>query len=222
LAVIFLLAGYLGLQHYLGTIKKPIDEVAASPASLHENSDKLKPDLERFKTLDGDIAALNVKLAALSKITTSKMGKYKPIIVLEHFQNLKPEGVWFKSVKLGSGGADDFDLVGSGLDNLLVAEFLTALRATESQEKDAGDLRTQIGFSDLALEETQVGANSSGGGGGADWFPEMARFPVFHIKGKFVERTDPDANPQRDLGAPAPAPSQPLSEAPSKPVTAKF
>ena len=144
---------------------------------------KLNPDLERFKGLDKDIQTLNIKLDALKNITVSKISKYKPVIVLEHLQNLKPDGVWFSHVAIGTslpplerdkegangnaipesldakGSApvdnDSFEVVGQAFDNLLTAELMTAIRSTGSQELDEGDLRTQVFFADLALRRSR-------------------------------------------------------------------
>ncbi len=185
-----LFAAYIGVQYYLGTIQERIDSVDEKAASLVESTKRLQPDLERFKMLDKDIKALNVKLDALKKITVSKISRYKPVIVVEHFQNLKPEGVWFKSFKVGAAGnKDEFELRGQAFDNLLVAEMMTAMRATETQEKDDGDLRTQVRFAELMIEETQIGRE--GGGGGS--FPELATYPEFRIKGKFADHGGKDA-----------------------------
>lgn len=183
-----LLVAYMGVQYYLGTIQEQIDSVDEKTASLVESTKRLQPDLERFKMLDKDIKALNVKLDALKKITVSKISRYKPVIVVEHFQNLKPEGVWFKSFKVGvAGNKDEFELRGQAFDNLLVAEMMTAMRATETQEKDDGDLRTQVRFADLMIEETQIGRE---GGGGA--FAELAAYPEFRIKGRFADHGGKD------------------------------
>lgn len=189
-AAIILIAAYFGSNWYLGTIQEEIDRVEASAQSLKESTIKLKPDLERFKTLDADIVALNTKLKALQKVTVSKIARYKPLIAVEHFQNLRPEGVWFKALKIGINGKDDFDLIGQGFDNLIIAEFMTAIRATDSQDKDEGDLRTQVSFTDLGLAESVLGKQTATISGLPDGFAELAKYPTFHIMGHFIERTE--------------------------------
>jgi len=199
-------AVFLALQFYLGTIQNEIDVVLADVASLEESTANLSPDLERFKHLGKDISDLNSKLNALTSITVSKIAKYKPVIVLEHLQNLRPEGVWFESVRIGfgdpvaKGGAagatnqppdqaaseDSFEIRGQAFDNILTAEFMTAIRSTDSQDIDSADLRTQVYFNDLTLVEANIGKGSSARG-----FAELALFPVFSVRGYFRERSAP-------------------------------
>jgi len=199
-------AVFLALQFYLGTIQNEIDVVLADVASLEESTANLSPDLERFKHLGKDISDLNSKLNALTSITVSKIAKYKPVIVLEHLQNLRPEGVWFESVRIGfgdpvaKGGAagatnqppdqaaseDSFEIRGQAFDNILTAEFMTAIRSTDSQDIDSADLRTQVYFNDLTLVEANIGKGSSSRG-----FAELALFPVFSVRGYFRERSAP-------------------------------
>jgi len=117
-----LVAAYLGVLYYFGTVQAQIDDVDAKTASLEASTKALQPDLERFKMLNRDIDQLVSKLDSLKKITVSKISRYKPVIVVEHFQNLRPDGVWFKSLKVGTGAAkDEFELRGQAFDNLLVA-----------------------------------------------------------------------------------------------------
>ncbi len=180
-AVIAALA-FLGVQYFLGTIQERIDTTNANITSLTESYDKLAPDLAKFSGLKADVAALNTSLDALKAITVSKISKYKPVIVIEHFQNLKPEGVWFQSIKIGVESPNSFEVKGQAFDNILTAEFITALRSTESGESDESDLRTQVFFNGLVLDS----ANPPLGAG--EFFPELTLFPEFNIKGKFQER----------------------------------
>lgn len=182
-AVVVAIASFLGVQYYLGTIQEQIETTAASTQSLTDNTEKLAPVLARFKDLNRDIEELKTKLDALQAITVSKISKYKPVIVIEHFQNLKPEGVWFDSLKVGSpDNPASFELKGQAFDNVLTAELMTALRSTESQEPDEADLRTQVFFNKLALDNAVV-LNTSPEG-----FPELVSYPEFLIKGEFKER----------------------------------
>ncbi len=191
-AVVIAVVSFLGVQYYLGTIQERIDTANANVASLTDSYDKLAPDLAKFASLQTDVATLNTRLNALKAITVSKISKYKPVIVIEHFQNLKPDGVWFESLKIGVETPNSFEVKGQAFDNVLTAEFMTALRSTESGDSDDSDLRTQVFFNGLALEATKPPE-----GGVGEGFPELVSYPEFLIKGKFQER-----------GAPAePAPS---------------
>jgi Tfp pilus assembly protein PilN len=247
-AAIVAVAVFFATQYYLGNIQDQIDVVVAEAASLDENTAKLTPDLEKFKNLGKDIADLNSKLSALKSITVSKISKYKPVIILEHLQNLKPEGVWFETVRIGfnvnaaktgaAGGAgspqpaqaqaqaqaqevneDGFEVKGQAFDHILTAEFMTAIRSTENQEIDSGDLRTQVYFNELTLIDANINKAAAG-----REFPEMANYPVFNLRGHFSERSaqaHPVTPEQPSVGAidkgpkaPADAPVAPPVQAP--------
>ena len=239
-ATIVAVAVFFATQYYLGNIQDQIDGLVAEAASLDENTAKLTPDLEKFKNLGKDIAELNAKLSALKSITVSKISKYKPVIILEHLQNLKPDGVWFETVRIGfnvsaakavtAGGAglpqpaesaqaqevneDGFEVKGQAFDHILTAEFMTAIRSTENQEIDSGDLRTQVYFNELALIDANI--NKSAGGRG---FPEMANYPVFNLRGHFSERSaqaHPATPEQPPVGARDKGP-KPQTDAPVAP-----
>lgn len=182
-AVVVAVVSFLGIQYYLGTIQEQIDTANSSIQSLNENTEKLAPDLLKFKGLKADIVVLNQKLDALKAITVSKISKYKPVIVVEHFQNLKPDGIWFESLKIGGAETPDkFEVKGQAFDNVLTAEFITALRSTGSAEPDESDLRTQVFFTGLNLVGSQMPE------GPPEGFPELADYPTFTITGEYKER----------------------------------
>lgn len=180
-AVVLALCSYIGVQQYLDHMRRDIEEVNAKVSSLEESTRQLEPELKHFEELNKDIRKLNEKLGALQTITVSKISKYKPVVVIEHLQNLKPEGVWFDSLKYGIDSADRFVIKGQAFDNILTAEFMTGIRATESQEFDSSDIRTQVYFSRMILEDTTIQGATAG-------FPELIGYPVFTIRGDVQER----------------------------------
>lgn len=184
-AVLLLCAGlsFFGAQWYLGEIQKEVDESVARATSLEENAKQLEPEIERFKDLTQKKVVLNEKLDSLKRITVTKISRFEPVIVLEHFQNLKPEGIWFTQLKVGTPKAGVFSLTGQGFDNLLVAEFMTSIRATESQERDDADLRTHIFFSNLTLSRSVVG-DAPGR------YQELKGFPQFELSGAIRDKGD--------------------------------
>ncbi len=200
-AAAIMLLSFFGAHYYLSSIQDKIDVAYEQTESLKSNTQKLQPELQRFKTLDKDIQELNGKLSALKSITVSKVSKYKPVVVLEHLQSLKPDGVWFSDIKIGvsreaptpqnDGGAgggdvnqswDDFIITGQSFDNLLTAEFITAVRATSSQEAENSDLRTQVYFDDLVLQNAAIPGRPPVS------FPELSDMPEFTLIGKIKER----------------------------------
>jgi len=104
------------------------------------------------------------------------------VIVTEHLQNLKPEGVWYTEIVVGTEGADTFSIKGQAFDNLLIAELMSSIRATELQDVDDADLRTQVYFTGIELENTAVPKTAP------KTFRELQPYPEFQIKGRFVER----------------------------------
>lgn len=205
---------YFGVQSYLDGIR---DEILVTTTQVEEKDKSLKDltkETARYDQLDKDIARLNQKLDALKKITVSKIDRFKPVILLEHLQNLKPEGIWYNYLS-DSSSSNRITIVGKSFDNILVAELMTAAIATKSQEMDESDLRTQVYFDEVRLERVASnGSNSSTGRGqqgngptggvvpevpeenaGEYWtgtdslFPEMSKFPSFQLTLVYKERT---------------------------------
>ncbi|MCB9228790.1 MAG: PilN domain-containing protein [Deltaproteobacteria bacterium] len=219
------LSSWFGVQYYLGQIKEDIVKITEERQNYEKSYQRLKPDLERFSLLNREVDQLKKKLNSLRQITVSKISRYRPIILLEHLQNLKPDGLWFNFLK------DDSDeqiirLVGGAFDNLLIAEFMSALTRTKFLEVDATDLRTQVYFPRVYLERVATtGSKSSQKKGnysaesaafakiqdqqirqsaaGSYWkshekdFPEMAKFPGFEMNIRYAERSANDQNLER-------------------------
>jgi hypothetical protein len=188
-------ASFFTAQWYLGKIQEQTDEIAARATGLEESTAALQPEIQRYTNLQSKKDALNEKIDALKKITVTKISKFEPVIVLEHLQNLKPEGIWFSQLLIGLPKPGDFKILGQGFDNLLVAEFMTGIRSTETQEKDDSDLRTHIFFSNLELVNTAVGNGSS-------IFPDVGAFPSFELKGVIRDKGEPGV--PANLNAPTP------------------
>ncbi|NRA43596.1 MAG: PilN domain-containing protein [Oligoflexales bacterium] len=215
LLVLIGFGGYAAVDFYLGQVQDEIVSVNDERKDFERSYRRLKPDLERSDQLTKEVEQLNKKLNSLKQITVSKISRYKPIILLEHLQNLKPEGLWFTYLK------DESDhsiirLTGRSFDNLLVAEFMSALLATRLQEVDANDLRTQVFFSAAYLGRVSI-ANAQAKQqvrrndkeykafaatqdqkltettkGASDtsstYFPEMTKFPKFEVSIQYKER----------------------------------
>ena len=203
--VVLVLVGimaFAGVNYYHDGMREEMDKLTAEQQSKTESVTKLMPDLERFKNLGSEISELDSKVKALQAITVSHVAKYKSLIVLEHLHNLKPDGVWLNSLRIGSEGkkaeapvgaqalnpektAEDetFEINGQAYDNILTAEYITAIRSTGSQDADAADPRTLIYFSDLDLKQAEIGKLL-----GLGDFAEMSKFPSFILNGRFAER----------------------------------
>ncbi len=195
-------ASFFASQWYLGKIQEQTDEVAVRATGLEESAATLEPEITRYAGLQAKKDALNEKLNSLKKITVTKISKFEPVIVLEHLQNLKPEGIWFSKLQIGIP-AGTFKIFGQGFDNLLLAEFMTGIRSTETQEKDDSDLRTHIFFANLDLVDSAVSEGKSS-------FPDVGAFPSFELKG-LIKDKDATSVPV-NLESPAAPPPVTVSE----------
>ncbi len=136
-------AGYFGVQYYMSSAKDSIEIIENETRSIRGSIAKLKQSVDRFGTLEIDIKKLSNKVEAIKSITVSVFERYKLLIVLEHLQILQPSGVWYNTLKVEN---DKVSIKGAAFDNILVAEFLTALESTKTQEVDPVDLRTYVYF----------------------------------------------------------------------------
>ncbi len=150
----------------MSDIKDNIATVTATRNDFNEKAKQILPKLERFKTLGKDKESLMVKLRALQMITDSKLAKYRPLIAIEHLQNLKPESVWLSSLSLVEENKIELDAFAT--DNILVAEFISSLKSTQFQDIDPSDLRTQVYFSQVVLSGTSAVDAAPGQSGTAD------------------------------------------------------
>jgi Tfp pilus assembly protein PilN len=173
-------ASFFASQWYLGKIQEQTDEITLRATGLEESTAALQAEITRYAGLQAKKDALNEKIISLQRITVTKISKFEPVIVLEHLQNLKPEGIWFSRLQIGMP-AGTFKIFGQGFDNLLLAEFMTGIRSTETQEKDDSDLRTHIFFANLDLINSAVGTITSP-------FPDIGGFPTFELNGLIKEK----------------------------------
>lgn len=155
--ILVIMAANAFVDSQLIAIQDQIASINLSRDSFNEKSKSIKPQLDRFKNLGKDKDALMLKLRALKAITGSRLSKYRELIVIEHLQNLKPESVWLTNLTIDDSGMA-FDAYAT--DNILVSEFITALKSTQFQDADPSDLRTQIFFTDAILSGTsEMGLN---------------------------------------------------------------
>jgi Tfp pilus assembly protein PilN len=186
IVVILAFSGIYALQQYEASIQEKIDDANKRRESYETSLAELKPDLDRAEELKNDNKKLNELLVALQSITTSKIEKFKPVIVLEHLQSLKPEGVWYKSINFEENNR--ITLEGQAFDNILVAEFAMALRATQNQESDASDLRTQVQFGELKLKEILTTGSVELNPLPSAGVPAMTGYPTFNLSLNVVEK----------------------------------
>lgn len=141
---------YLGAEFYRSQAEEKIDHVRSISADYVSKLSRLNPQLKRFSELNTENLALQKKIKSLEQITVSNISRYKPIVLLEHLQNLKPTGVWYSYVG-NVTNKNMLHLAGGAFDNLRIAEFISNLKSTKFQETDPSDFRTQVYFKDMHL-----------------------------------------------------------------------
>lgn len=154
------------LEFHFDQIRSQIDQHRVKTEDLRAEYDGVKKNLERFEEAKKKAEEFRQMYNSLRGITESKISRFLPVILVEHIQNLKPAGIWLTSLTLGrseGGQGEGFQgdqneeplsravekklvIKGRAFDNVLLAEFLTLLKATKNQETDPADLRTQVFF----------------------------------------------------------------------------
>lgn len=216
---LILIVSWLIVQIYFNSIKQDISNINAESSQIEEDIVKLKPSVLRYKEVRGQLENIRQKILSIEKITVSKLYRYMPIILLEHLQLLKPEGVWFTSLT-DQSDLGQIKIEGGAFDNLLVAEFMHLLGDTEKTPFDYLDIRSQVGFSEVFLEKVATpGAKMTERSGSAvkskvkkafdatkdiknvkdaksnkgavdQRFPELSDFPRFYLTLKYREREE--------------------------------
>ena len=127
-----------------------VEELQTETAQIQASYDNIAQDLEKFKNLENEVATLQGKISALKQITVSKLSKYESVVLLEHLQTLKPDGLWYEKIEINSAGKR-IEAVGRSFDPILVAEFMGSLNDTKTQKVDPTDMRTQLFFSNVKI-----------------------------------------------------------------------
>jgi len=173
-----------GIYIVLDMTRSEISKMRLNHSILLSEIDAIQPDLERYENLSTKVNSLESKKTSLLRITESKMIRYLPLILLENLQLLKPEGLWFRQIgfvepegsddNLGENNANasptgtnlaeiqgrDFpvqiELVGNSFENIIIAEFMTAIKSTQNQSFERSDVRTQLFFSNVQLSFAEI------------------------------------------------------------------
>lgn len=196
------------LQLYIQDMEVRIQKQHDQRSELKTNLAKLNPKLARFNELSGNIEHLRQKINSLNEITVSKIQKFKPVILMEILQNIKPKGVWYSTL-LNESDTSIIRIAGGAFDSMLIADFISALESTQHQLIDPTDIKTKIFFSDVFLEKVHTAKASTGSEdkpsttaltdaeleknvsleqGSQRFFPEVKDFPTFEISLRYKER----------------------------------
>lgn len=168
---------WLYLSSLVDDARFEIDDIVAETTQVQASYDNIAQDLEKFKNLENEVATLQGKIAALKQITVSKITKYESVVLLEHLQTLKPDGLWYEDIKIDSN-QKTIEAFGRSFDPILVAEYMSLLEDTKTQKVDPVDLRTQLYFSDIKIQSIE---NNSEGTVAADDVLNVEKFPKYKL-----------------------------------------
>lgn len=152
--IAFLLTGQL-TSYLLETTKLETQTIITDTDEIRASINEINPQIERYKNIEREIATLNNKLNALKLITITKPERFRTIIVLEHLNNLKPEGLWYQKIAMDSPSPNKVTIEGASFDSLMVAEFMTSLKSSALTQVDPGDIRSQVVFDNIKLINTK-------------------------------------------------------------------
>lgn len=184
-----LLGGCTVSDKLIGSYEMEVAQLSAQTAEAQSNHAKIKPELAKFNSLNDDINKLKKTTESLRVITASKLEKYKPVVLLEHLHNLKPEGMWFDQIEEKT---EEKTIVvrGNSFDPILVSEFISALNATSAQSSVFSDIRTQVVFDKTDLKFVRLRVQSDAK---LD-FPELEGSVVFELLVHYMTRESSNTN----------------------------
>ena len=167
--MLFAALSWFSVEYHLDAIREETARKEASTVQYKNALNSVKPQIDRVRDLKKNIEELGTIYESITRITESKLARYLPIILLEHIQILRPDGVWLDSISYGkslesnSDGQEQTDnqlpdliVEGGALTNTILAEFMTLLKATKNQDIDPNDIRTQAFFSAVSIDFSRL------------------------------------------------------------------
>lgn len=169
--------------NYVAHLETEIVEIQSQTEEFKRSIAAIQPEIAVFNGIEAKISELKSVISALSSITVSKLTKYRPVVILEQLQALKPEGLWFTSIT-ESTLERKITISGFAFDSILIGQFMSELSATKLQRFDPADIRSQINFSQVKLKVFENTKLSS-----ALDEVQPKGFPKFDIYMNYEERT---------------------------------
>lgn len=201
--VLIAFGGYVLMEQYFDGVRADITRLQEKKVHWEQEVASKQTGIEKFKNLNSEIELLNRKIGALSKITTSKVDKVKPLIALDQLQTLWMDGVWYEDLDYSSNG--NVRIVASAHDSILIGEYMLGVRETMNPDTKNDDLRTQIGFDGLSLKNATL--NTSGD----EMFRDIKKKMQFEISARHVEKPTQPAQAASVTLGPRPRVMFPLS-----------
>lgn len=155
LVVLILAAGAgISLLAYEQSFEDKIASAQEEISTLVSSQKKLETTIKQFASLQGENEALREQLASLEHITTAKVPRYRPVMLMEMLQNLKPQGLWFKAVEEQTANGQ-VTIRGESYDKLLVAHFISALHTSRNPNTSVKGVGKGLYFSKVHLKQMQ-------------------------------------------------------------------
>ena len=118
-AAVFVVAFAIALaivNTHFDNIKEQTANRRQNAQAARDEATSLKPKVDRVKELERRRTELSNMLDSVERITASKLSKYLPVILVEHVQNLKPDGIWVTDFELTAGKRPGFEDDGEAID----------------------------------------------------------------------------------------------------------
>mgnify|MGYP002073777242 CR=1 FL=1 len=186
IAAIIALGGFVWVKMNVDEMRREQYQAEQQTQDIQTKLSAIRFEADKFKDLDDKVKQRQARLKILGEITGKKVDRFKPVLILDMLQLLKPQGVWFSTLTISPKGAE-VKIEGGSYDNLLLSEFLLNLRITASQEIDATDIRTKVYFDSLNLSFSRL-AN------GNEIFPDVGEHYRFAVT--FTTKEQADAGPR--------------------------
>jgi len=201
--VLIAFGGYVLMEQYFDGVRSDIARLQEKKVHWEQELASKQTGIEKFKNLNSEIELLKRKIGALSKITTSKVDKVKPLIALDQLQTLWMDGVWYEDLDYSSAG--NVRILASAHDSILIGEYMLGVRETMNPDTKNDDLRTQIGFDGLSLKNATL--NTSGD----EIFRDIKKKMQFELSARHVEKQAQPAQAAAVTLGPRPRARFPLS-----------
>ncbi len=191
----FLLMLFLALLAYVAPefiIQQIRDKKELSEKEILKISEELKivdQDVKAHSMMTQEIQDIESNIGKVAGVGHAKVNRHRPVIVLEHLQNLRPEGVWFWQLDIDDVKSQ-VKILGQSYDHLLIAEYMSSLMSTMKQNIDPQDLRTQVFFKRASTIDTKIQETPRNG------FSDLVGYPEFNLELDYDIRLQ-DAQPEQ-------------------------
>jgi Tfp pilus assembly protein PilN len=98
---------YLGIQYYYSHKKEYADEKLREKSRIEQRSAEFSTQLAEYEKTRADLQSVQNQLADIQIITAADTLRHKPLIILEHLQALRPEGLWLQDLNLNNSPKKD-------------------------------------------------------------------------------------------------------------------